>query len=39
MTLFHYENMSMQYTVIFHGKENENFFIKKNDDLLFLLKT
>ena len=22
---FHYENMSMQYTAIFHGRKNDNF--------------
>ena len=25
LTLYHYENMSMQYTAIFHGSKNEKF--------------
>ena len=27
--IINYENMSMQYTVIFHGGKNDNFQIKK----------
>ena len=35
----YYENMSMQYTAIFHGGKNEKFWIKKMIIFLFLLKT
>ena len=29
--LKHYENMSMQYTAIFHGSKNEKFWIKNDN--------
>ena len=35
----HYANTPMQYTVIFHSCENDNFQIKNCDYFLFLLKT
>ena len=35
----HYENISMQYTAIFHGSKNEKFEIKKMIIFLCLLKT
>ena len=31
---YHYENMSMQYTAIFHGCKNVNFLMKKYNDFL-----
>ena len=34
----HYENMSMQYTAIFHGSKNENLKINKLKFFLFLPK-
>ena len=30
----HYENMSMQYTAIFHGWKKDNFQVKNSDVLL-----
>ena len=35
----HYENMSMQYTAIFHGSKNEKKIDKNLIIFLFLLKT
>ena len=35
----HYENMSVQYTAIFHGCKNDNFQLEKCDHfLIFALK-
>ena len=36
---FHHENMSVQYTAIFHGRKNDNFQMKILIFFLFLLKT
>ena len=32
--VYHYENMPMQYTAIFHGCKNDNFQMKKVDNFL-----
>ena len=37
--IIHYENMSVQYTAIFHGCKNDNFQMKILIFFLFLLKT
>ena len=37
--VFHYENMPMQYTAIFHGCKNVNFQMKNILCLSILLKT
>ena len=34
-TALNYENMSMQYTAIFHGSKNENVYIKNDNFLIF----
>ena len=40
IAVYHYANMSVQYTAIFHGCKNGNFQMKKCDFFLFfLLKT